>query len=231
MKYISYKQAAERLDIESVGTIRNAANRGSLTKVPTDSQEGLLIDEQVDLFKGKKQIRYTLLSDKEKDLWNQYRKAIVETQATQNSTKTEEPSILTITMVDAKATNQQIKIIQRFRPKLAFAVSMMLWVHLGKMIGTIIISTDDMNEIYHLAYPNADEESYNEYRIMCMIDKRISAFKEILKGYPQTWDKIFPKLLDYAETLDFDDILCQDQKGLQDNLNSSEKKQLTTQKV
>lgn len=75
MEAITYSQAAKLLGIDKVGTIRTAAMRNNLTKVPTLSQEQLVIKEQVLLFKGKKQIRMASLPDNEKALWFKYKEA------------------------------------------------------------------------------------------------------------------------------------------------------------
>ena len=75
MEYITYRQAADLLCMKE-GTVRAAAAKGILTKVPTTSIRQLLIKEQVSLFKGKKQIRETMLSNEEKIAWNEYREII-----------------------------------------------------------------------------------------------------------------------------------------------------------
>lgn len=72
MEYITYREAANLLSMKE-GTIRAAAAKGTLTKVPTTSIRQLVIKEQVLLFKNKKQIRETMLSNDEKAAWNKYK--------------------------------------------------------------------------------------------------------------------------------------------------------------
>ena len=87
MNYVTYQQAAKLLGIDKVSTIRTAANKKRLTKVPTTSMDGCLIKEQVMLFKGKKQIRYAMLSDEEKYIWDECEKNAKNLQKAQEAQK------------------------------------------------------------------------------------------------------------------------------------------------
>jgi hypothetical protein len=75
VKPITYKEAASILGT-TVGAIKGAVHHKTLTKIPSISHSGLLIEEQVKLFEGKKQIRFTLLSDKERILWQKYKNEV-----------------------------------------------------------------------------------------------------------------------------------------------------------
>lgn len=73
MGFISYKQAAEILNIKDVN-VRNAAMDGRLTKCKTDLPGTYLLREQVEIFKGKPRISTHALSPDEMALWARYKK-------------------------------------------------------------------------------------------------------------------------------------------------------------
>lgn len=69
---ITYKEAATLL-LTGEGQIRTSVSNGLFTRLPTIGMKQTLIKEQVELFIGKKQIRLTLLSHDEMELWQHYR--------------------------------------------------------------------------------------------------------------------------------------------------------------
>jgi hypothetical protein len=71
MIQITYREAAKLLG-KSLPAINVAVGRGSLTKVPSTSTIGLLIKEQVELFRGK-QISIRSLTPQEQKRWEAYR--------------------------------------------------------------------------------------------------------------------------------------------------------------
>lgn len=74
MHYITYREAAEILGM-ALTTIQHAVGR-SLTKAPSTTQASMLIREQVELFKGKRQISLRLLSPDEYRTWEYYKNAV-----------------------------------------------------------------------------------------------------------------------------------------------------------
>jgi hypothetical protein len=77
MKYtpIPDKDAAMLLDV-SQGTIRNAVSRGDLIRVPVAGQVQHVAREQVELFKGKKQLRIASLDEEARRVWSEVQKQI-----------------------------------------------------------------------------------------------------------------------------------------------------------
>lgn len=68
---ITYTEASKLLNL-TYFNIRQAAIRGTFKRVPTVGQEQKIIKEQVELFKGKKQLRLNLLTKEEISIWNKY---------------------------------------------------------------------------------------------------------------------------------------------------------------
>jgi hypothetical protein len=62
------REAAKLLGV-TYDTIRNAAKRGDLTRVPQPGLVQHVIREQVELFKGKKRIKFAALSKAERKTW------------------------------------------------------------------------------------------------------------------------------------------------------------------
>lgn len=75
MEHITYKEAADLLGVK-VGVVRTAACRGKLTKAPSTSMQQHVIKEQVMLFKDKKQIRVSALSDSDREIWSKCDKSV-----------------------------------------------------------------------------------------------------------------------------------------------------------
>lgn len=71
MGKVTYKQACEVLDVEMV-TIHKAIAKGLLTRCAHNTKTAMLLQEQIELFKGKR-ISERSLSLKEKELWEQYK--------------------------------------------------------------------------------------------------------------------------------------------------------------
>ena len=72
MNQITYKQACELLDV-SIDTIKHAVKDGKLTRCADNLKRAVLLQEQVELFKGKR-ISERSLSLEERELWKQYKR-------------------------------------------------------------------------------------------------------------------------------------------------------------
>lgn len=73
MEKITYKEAAEILDVEYI-TIKHAAMRGKLTRCSIPLNQAMLLKQQVELFKGKRGISVNKLTIEEKSLWDEYKR-------------------------------------------------------------------------------------------------------------------------------------------------------------
>lgn len=80
---IDISEASIILD-KPANTIRHAVFKNILSNLPSPNQKHQLIKEQVELFKDKKQLRYSLLSENEKMLYQQYKNIAENTVPTSN---------------------------------------------------------------------------------------------------------------------------------------------------
>lgn len=71
MGKITYKQACEVLGVEMV-TIHKAVAKGLLTRCAHHTRTAMLLQEQVELFKGKR-LSERSLTLQEKELWDKYK--------------------------------------------------------------------------------------------------------------------------------------------------------------
>jgi hypothetical protein len=74
MTPITYEETAQLLGV-TVSSLRNAATRGVITRLPRTGQKQPLIREQVILFQGKPRLSLHVLNAQEKELWQQYAQA------------------------------------------------------------------------------------------------------------------------------------------------------------
>lgn len=73
MHKITYKESAELLGVEYI-TIKHAVMRGKLTRCSVPINQAMLLQEQVQLFKGRKGISTNNLTIEEKALWEEYKR-------------------------------------------------------------------------------------------------------------------------------------------------------------
>lgn len=73
MRKITYQQAAEMLGVKYI-TIRHAVADKRLTRCASNTKTAMLLEDQVNLFIGKRGITNQALSLEEAELWHQYKK-------------------------------------------------------------------------------------------------------------------------------------------------------------